>query len=66
MLAVLAGGHGLLFCFLISSHFSQVKYNILHLENSMNRGAWQATIHGVAKSDTAEATEHIHTHTLYQ
>ena len=22
------------------------------LENSMNRGAWQATVHGVAKSET--------------
>ena len=28
------------------------------LENSMDRGAWQATIHGVAKeSDMTEATE---------
>ena len=24
------------------------------LENSMNRGAWQATVHGVVKSDTIE------------
>ena len=24
------------------------------LENSMNRGAWQATVHGVTKSDTTE------------
>ena len=23
-----------------------------YLENSMNRGAWQATVHGVAKSST--------------
>ena len=29
--------------------------NLLHypcLENSMDRGAWQATVHGVAKSQT--------------
>ena len=25
-------------------------------ENSMDRGAWQATVHGVAKSDMNEAT----------
>ena len=33
------------------------------LENSMDRGAWQATFHGVAKE--LEMTEHtcIHTHT---
>ena len=31
------------------------------LENSMNRGAWQATVHGVAESDM---TEHTHTPTL--
>ena len=62
MLAVLAGGHGLLFCFLISSHFSQVKYNILCLENSMDRGAWQATIHGVAESQTRlkRLSTHVH------
>ena len=28
------------------------------LENSMNRGNWQAIVHGVTKSDTAE---HAHT-----
>ena len=26
------------------------------LENPMNRGAWQATVHGVAESDMTEAT----------
>ena len=25
-------------------------------ENPMDRGAWQVTVHGVAKSDTTEAT----------
>ena len=32
------------------------------LENSMDRGAWQATVHGVAKSQTRLNT-HTHTHT---
>ena len=27
------------------------------LENPMDRGAWQAIVHGVEKSDTIEATE---------
>ena len=31
------------------------------LENPMNRGAWQATVHGIAKSDMTEVTEHAHT-----
>ena len=27
---------------------------IFHLDNAMNRGAWQATVHGVSKADTTE------------
>ena len=29
------------------------------LENSMDRGAWQATVHGVAKSQTTLNDEHF-------
>ena len=31
------------------------------LENSMDRGAWKVTVHGIAKSQTRLGT-HIHTH----
>ena len=40
--------------------------NPLHyscLENPKDRGAWKATVHGVAGSDTSEATAHTHTGT---
>ena len=33
------------------------------LENSMDRGAWQAIVHGVAKSWTQLSNSHTHTHT---
>ena len=33
------------------------------LESSMDSGAWQAIVHGVAESDTAESHTHTHTHT---
>ena len=33
------------------------------LENSTDRGAWQATVHGMAESDTTEQHTHTHTHT---
>ena len=33
------------------------------LENSMNRGAWRATKHWVAKSQTRLSNTHTHTHT---
>jgi len=37
------------------------------LENSMDKGAWQATVHGIAKSQTRLSTHthpraHTHTH----
>ena len=37
-------------------HGNQLQYSCLG--NPTARGAWQATVHGVAKSDTAEATVH--------
>ena len=30
------------------------------LENSMDRGAWEATVHGVAKSETWLSDQHFH------
>ena len=31
-----------------------------YLENSMDRGAWRATVHGVTELDVTEATWHTH------
>ena len=36
------------------------------LENSIDRGAWQATVHRVAQSDVTEVTEHMHSTWLLQ
>ena len=33
------------------------------LENSMERGAWWATVHGVAESDMTVSLTNTHTHT---
>ena len=32
------------------------------LENSMDRGDWRATVHGVAKSPTGQSDKHFHFH----
>ena len=44
-------------------HGNPLQYS--YLENSMDRGAWQATMHGVSELDV---TEHVHarTHTHTQ
>ena len=34
------------------------------LGNPMDRGAWWAAVHGVAKSQTRLSTQHTHTHTF--
>ena len=42
-------------------HGNTLQYSCL--ENPMDKGAWQVTVHRIAKeSDTTEATEHAHTH----
>ena len=33
------------------------------LENSMDREAWQSTVHWVTESDTTESLSHTYTHT---
>ena len=42
-------------------HRNPLQYSCL--ENSMDRGAWKATVHGVAKSQMAERLSTQHTHT---
>ena len=39
-------------------HGNPLQYS--RLENPMDRGAWQATVHGVAALDMAEVSEHTH------
>ena len=33
------------------------------LENTMDRGGWLTTVHGIAESDMTEQHTHTHTHT---
>ena len=40
-------------------HGNSLQYSCL--ENPMERGTWQATVHGSQKLDTTEANEHAHT-----
>ena len=42
-------------------HGNPLQYSCL--ENPTDRGAWWATVHMVAESDSTEATSHTHTHT---
>ena len=43
-------------------HGNPLQYSCL--ENPMDRGAWQATVHRVAELDTTEVTYHAHMHTI--
>ena len=36
-------------------------FNILCLQNPMDRGAWRAAVHRVTESDTTEVTEYAFT-----
>ena len=42
-------------------HGNPLQYSCL--ENSTDRAAWRATVHGITESDRTEATEHTDTHT---
>ena len=44
-------------------HGNPLQYSCL--ENPMDRGAWRATVHGIAKSQTRLKPLSTHTHTLY-
>ena len=41
-------------------HGNPLQYSCL--DNSTDRGAWRATVHGVAQSNMTEGTEHVCTH----
>ena len=45
-------------------HGNPLQYSCL--ENPMYRGAWQATVHGVAESDTAQQLTHTHLVSLFK